>query len=206
MLRDLRRLLERQQALDEAAFRNTARVLLERQFLFLARPRDREPYRILLDHYDYYRNLFDALGWSLYRDDGFGFAGLVPTAGESFARLHLVETLLILCLRLLYEEGMDRFEVQDGCVFVAAETLLGRYETLLRRERPRLTELRDILRTLSRHGLIETGPADEDELPRLRILPSIRVVTDAQVLERLAAYLPEEPPGESAGAGAEDPA
>ena len=204
MLRDLKQLCERQQDLDESSFRATARTLLERQFLFLERPRDREPYRVLLNHFEYYRNLFDALGWTLLRDDDFGFVGLAPLEAESYARLHLVDTLLVLCLRLLYEEGMDRFEVQEGCVFVEAETLHGLYETLLHRERPRLTEFREILRRLARHSLIETGESGEDELPRIRILPSIRVVTDAQVLDRLKAYLPEDDPGDTGEDQAED--
>ncbi len=192
MLRDLKHLCDRYPETEESMFRGAARALLERQFLFLERGRDRESYRTVINHFDYYRNLFDALGWTLHQDDDFGFVALVPGETESFARLRLVDTLLVLCLRLLYEEGMDRFEVQEGSVFVDAETLLGRYEALLRRERPRITEFREILKRLVRHSVIETGEPGEDGLPRIRILPSIRLVTGVQAQKRLATYLPEE--------------
>lgn len=199
MLRDTRHILERHGDVSEEALREAASALLARQFLFLYRPRDRDAYRVVANHFDYYRNLFDALGWSLHRDDDFGFVGLLPAETENFARLKLVETLFVLCLRLLYEEGMDRFEVREGCVYAEAEDLLGRYETLLKRKRPGLTEMRAILSRLARFGLLETEERGAEELlPRLRILPTIRVITDAKVMERLGAYLPEDAADEPA--------
>jgi hypothetical protein len=184
--------LERHGDLDEESLQQASSLMLGRQFLYLHRPRDRDTYRLVVNHYDYFRNLFDALGWSLHRDDDFGFVGLLPTETENFARLKLVDTLLVLALRLLYEEGMDRLEVRDGCVYAETEELLGRYETLLKRKRPGLTEMRAILARLARFGLIETDDVQGSELlPRLRILPGIRVVTDSRVMERLAGYMAE---------------
>ncbi len=187
MLRDMRQLCERHGDVQPEDLRESARVLMERQFLLRERPRDREAYRRVANHQDYFTNLFDAIGWTLHRDDDFGMIGLLPTASESFARLKLVESLLILCLRLLYEEGMERFQVREGAVTVASEVLLGRYETLLGRPRPKLSEYREALVRLRRHSLVETGEADEDGLPMLRILPSVRLVAGHKVLERLAA-------------------
>jgi hypothetical protein len=192
MLRDTRHLLERHGDIDEECLRQTAAQILGRQFLYLNRARDRDAYRVAINHYDYFRNLFDAVGWSLHRDDDFGFVGLLPAETENFARLKLVDTLLVFCLRLLYEEGMDRVEVQDGCVYAETEVLLGRYETLLKRKRPGLTDMRAILARLARFGLIETGDTDAGELlPRLRILPGIRLVTESHIMERLSAYQTE---------------
>ncbi|MBK1672154.1 hypothetical protein CKO35_02330 [Ectothiorhodospira shaposhnikovii] len=192
MLRDMRQVLERGEV-TEQALREAASALLSRQFLFLRRPRDRDVYRVVVNNHDYFLNLFDALGWGLHRDDESGFLGLLPDDAQAHARLRLVETLMLLCLRLLYEEGMDRFQVRDGCVHVEAEDLLGRYETLLGRKRPVLTEMRALLARLARYGVIEVddGPSDA-ALPGLRILPSIRLITDGRVMEQLDAYLPEE--------------
>jgi hypothetical protein len=192
MLRDTRHLLERHADIDEDGLRQTAAQILGRQFLYLNRARDREAYRVAIAHYDYFRNLFDAVGWSLHRDDDFGFVGVLPAETENFTRLKLVDTLLVFCLRLLYEEGMDRMEVQEGCVHAETEVLLGRYETLLKRKRPGLTDMRAILARLARFGLIEIGETDAGELlPRLRIFPGIRLVTDSHVMERLSAYQAE---------------
>jgi len=189
MLRDLRQICERPGDADAEDFRAAARALLERQFLLLERPRDRDPYRLVVNHYDYFTNLFDALGWTLHRDDTFGLIGLLPTETEGFARLRLADSLMLLCLRLLYEEGMERFEAQEGSVYTQSETLLGRYEALLGRKRPLLSEYREVLVRLRRYSLIDTGAEAEDGLPALRILPTIRLVTGERVQERLAAFL-----------------
>lgn len=189
MLRDLRRVVEHSGNLDTDNFRDAASTLLQRQFVMLERTRDRETYRIILNHFDYFSDLFDALGWSLHRDDAFDLIGLLPTDAESFSRLKQIDTLMLLCLRLLYEEGMEKFEVTDGCVFQSSETIISRYETLLGRKRPQITEFRDVLRTLKRYSLIELGEDAEDGLPMIRILPTIRLVTGEKVLERIQAFI-----------------
>jgi hypothetical protein len=189
MLRDLRHVVERAGDLEPEDFRGAASALLQRQFLTLERVRDRDPYRIVVNHFDYFTNLFDALGWSLHRDDAFDLVGILPSDAESFSRLKQIDTLMLLCLRLLYEEGMESFEVTDGCVFVQSEMLLSRYETLLGRKRPQITDFREVLRTLKRYSMIELGDEAEDGLPMIRILPTVRLVTGTKVQERIQAFI-----------------
>lgn len=195
MLRDLKRVAESDPAGDAEPFKAAAARLLRDQFLFRERQADREPWRLIGNHYDYFENLFEALGWSLKRDDDFGILGILPGEGELHAKLRLIDTLMVLCLRLLYEEGMDRFEVRDGSVYVEANTLIERYETLFKRPLPPKGEFRGVLARLRRHALIETGDSDDQGLPRLRILPTIRWVTGAEVMDRISAF---------AGAGEEE--
>jgi hypothetical protein len=191
MLHDLKHLADRHE-LEPDDLRQAARILLERQFLFSQRKKDQDAYRLIRNHFDYFQNLFDALGWTLERDDDFAFLGIVPMETESFARLKLVETLLILCLRLLYEEGVEHFEVNEGSVYVEMENVLNRYEAQTRRVRPNRGNALELFRSFKRFGIIELGEPDSGHLPQIRILPSIRKVTDRNVLARLQAYLPEE--------------
>ncbi|MES9856617.1 MAG: DUF4194 domain-containing protein [Sedimenticola sp.] len=190
MLRDLRHVVERAGGVEPDDFRGVASTLLQRQFLMLERTRDRDAYRIITNHYDYFSNLFDALGWSLHRDDAFDLVGLLPSDAEVFARLKMVDSLMLLCLRLLYEEGMESFEVTDGCVFTQSEALLSRYETLLGRKRPLITDFREVLRALKRYSMIELGDDDaEDGLPMIRILPTVRLVTGTKVQAHIQAFI-----------------
>ena len=189
MLRDLRHVVERAGGFEPENFRRAASMLLQRQFLTLERVRDRDHYRIITNHFDYFTNLFDALGWSLHRDDAFDLVGLLPTDAESFSRLKQIDTLMLLCLRLLYEEGMEKFEVTDGAVFEQSETLLSRYETLLGRKRPQISDFRETLRALKRYSMIDLGDEAEDGLPMIRILPTIRLVTGPKVQERIQAFI-----------------
>jgi hypothetical protein len=191
MLSDLRRVADGAPDLEPEDLRRAAGALLAQQFLFVESAAQRADYRLVVDHFDYFRNLFDALGWTLHRDDDFGFVGVVPGQAEAHARLRLEETLLLLTARLVYEEGMDRFQAERGSVWVDAEDLLGRYEALLRRERPKRTEFLEMLARLARHGLLERHAQEGQELPRLRILPTVRVVTGEDVLRRIEGYVAE---------------
>jgi hypothetical protein len=206
MLRDLRQVCERDESGEPDDFRAAARALLTHQFLLLERPRDRAVYRLVANQFDYFTDLLDALGWTLHRDDQLGIIGVLPLETEAYARLRLTDTLVLLCLRLLYEEGVERFEVRDGAAYTATETLL-------KRPRPRRPELMDILARLRRHALIEIGDDDETGLPMLRILPTIRLVTGGRVQERIRAFIDaaeqapdeDEVSGEDAGPdGTED--
>jgi hypothetical protein len=211
VLRDLRQVCERPGNAEPDDFRSAARAVLSRQFLLLERAGDRNSYRLIVNHFDYFANLFDALGWTLHRDDTLGFIGLLPGDAEGFRHLRLVDSLMLLCLRLLYEEGMERFEAREGSVYVQSQTLLGRYETLLGRKLPPITDYRETLRRLRRYSLIEVGDETEDGLPILRILPTVRLVTGDQVQTRIAAFVDAsgESPGEDAPnadeAAGEDP-
>ena len=195
MLRDLRQVCERPGAAEPEDFRSAARLVLRRQFLLLERPGDRDPYRLIVNHFDYFVSLFDALGWTLHRDDTFGLIGLLPGDAEGFRYLRLADSLMLLCLWLIYEEGMERFEAREGSVYTPSEALLSRYETLLGRKLPPLSDYREILRRLRRYSLIEIGDEAADGLPVLRILPTVRLVTGDQVQARVAAFL--EANGES---------
>ncbi len=196
ILSDLRRVADRDANAEADDFRRAAGSLLAHQFLFVDTASQRADYRLVVDHFDYFHNLFDALGWTLHRDDDFGFVGVVPTQAEAHVRLRLEETLVLLTARLLYEEGMDRFQAQQGSVWVDAEELLGRYETVVRRERPKRTDFLEILARLARHGVIERRSQEGQDLPRLRILPTIRVITGEEVLKRLEGYVSDVDTGE----------
>ncbi len=196
MLSDLRRVADREADAEVDDFRRAAGALLAQQFLFVETASQRADYRLVVDHFDYFRNLFDALGWTLHRDDDFGYVGVVPSQAEAHVRLRLEETLVLLTARLLYEEGMDRFQAQQGSVWVDAEELLGRYETVVRRERPKRTDFLEILARFARHGVIERRSQEGQDLPRLRILPTIRVITGEEVLKRLEGYVSDVDTGE----------
>lgn len=188
MLKDLQRVLDRNPEADAADLRQAAAELLARQFLLFEDVRARRWYQTVLRHYDYYDNLLDAFGWTLHRDEELGFVGVVPGSEGAALALRLDETGMVLVARLLFEEGMEAFRADRGGVWVDAEELLARYEALIRRERPKKTRFQEILRVLHRHGLLREGAEDPATgLPRLRLLPTLRVVAGEAVLRRLEA-------------------
>lgn len=211
MLYELKRLLDAEEDLALSDMRQTASVLLERQFLYADQSRDKKHYHRVITHIPYFTNLFDAINRRLVYDQDYGLVGILPQDGARVVQLSQDEGLLLLCLRLLYEEGVEKFEARQGSVFTDTETLLNRYQTLARRERPGLVRLREILRTFSRFGLIEVED-EQDRVIELQIRPSVRLVTTEGYLSQLEAMLEgrgeeaAEPDAEEAGEAADEEA
>lgn len=197
MLYDLKKLLDSEADLELSDMRQTASVLLERQFLYADQGRDKKHYHRVIGHIPYFTNLFDALNRRLVYDQDYGLVGILPQDGARTVQLNQEEALLLLCLRLLYEEGVEKFEARQGSVFTDSETLLNRYQTLVRRERPGLVRLREILRTFCRFGLIEVED-EQDRVILLQIRPALRLVTTEGYVAQLEAMLEgrEEAPDE----------
>ena len=158
MLRDLKYLLDRNDELSESDFKSAANALLTRQFLYLAD--ERPHYRLITDHFEYFRALFDALGWQLYLDQDFGYVGVLPGDEETYLRLDLTETLLLFVARLTFEEGVEARQTQDGKVHLSSADLLERYLALTHREPPKKGDYIGLLKRYQRHGLLRFG--DED--------------------------------------------
>lgn len=188
MLSDLKKLLDAEPNLELSDMRQTASVLLERQFLYADQSLDKKHYHRVISHIPYFTNLFEALNRRLVFDQDYGLVGTLPQDGAKVVQLSQEEALLLLCLRLLYEEGVEKFEARQGSVFTDSETLLNRYQSLARRERPGLVRLREILRNFARFGLIEV----QDELDRvigLQIRPALRLVTTEGYISQLEAMI-----------------
>jgi hypothetical protein len=188
MLSDLKKLLDAEPNLELSDMRQTASILLERQFLYADQSLDKKHYQRVISHIPYFTNLFEALNRRLVFDQDYGLVGTLPQDGAKVVQLSQEEALLLLCLRLLYEEGVEKFEARQGSVFTDSETLLNRYQSLARRERPGLVRLREILRNFARFGLIEV----QDELDRvigLQIRPALRLVTTEGYISQLEAMI-----------------
>jgi len=188
MLYELKRLLDAEADLELSEMRQTASVLLERQFLYADQSLDKKHYHRVIGHIPYFTNLFDALNRRLVYDQDYGLVGILPQEGSRVVQLNQEEALLLLCLRLLYEEGVEKFEARQGSVFSDSETLLTRYQTLARSERPGLVRLREILRSFARFGLIEVED-EQDRVIALQIRPALRLVTTEGYIGQLEAML-----------------
>jgi hypothetical protein len=190
MLNELRRLLEKHVALTEADLRNAANALLTQQFLYLENDRQLPHYRLVTQHIEYYRDLFDALGWKLLVDNDFGYVGILPSDEESYQPLSLEETLLLFIAAQMFEEGVEARQTRNGRVYISSEDMLARYESLTRRDRPKITDFRDTLKLLQRHGLVFKEDDDPvTKLPRLALLPALRQIAGERIMTRLESYL-----------------
>ena len=189
MLGDLQKALERNEKTTEYDFVRAANSLLTNQFLYADRPAQRDNYFLIAQNMNYFRNLFSAIGWSVVYQPDEAYLGIVPQGEERVMRLKLDESLLLLCLRQMYEQKLENFEVEGGKAYITSDEMLSTYQSLTGKEIPNETRLKEILALFARHGVIERGKADETDpknIP-LGIYPTIRQVVVEDYIRQLEA-------------------
>lgn len=175
MLRDLKRLSERDEHVEADDLRRAASVILERQFLYSDVERDHKVYFTLVTQGDYFRDLFDALNHEFIHDPEIGMVGILPRGRTTSVRLKKDEALILLIIRFIYEDALENFKQQQGCALSNSEKILAKYEVATRGKRPLLTELRRILTMFKAMGLID-NLEDDNRVLDFRIRPAIRYV------------------------------
>lgn len=204
MLSELKKIIETE-SVELVDMKQAASVLLERQFLYADQSRDKKHYQRVINHIPYFSNLFEALNRRIVYDHEFGYVGSMPEDGTKVVQLPNEDAILLLCLRLIYEEGIEKFEVKQGSVFTDSETLLNRYVALARRERPILGKLRETLKSFGRFGLIEVEVENDRTIP-IQIRPTVRLVTTEAYIAQLEDFLQgrAQPEAETLGTEADD--
>ena len=189
MLGDLQKALSRNEKSTEADFVRAANSLLTNQFLYADRPAQRDTYFIISQNMEYFRNLFAALGWSLVYQPDEAYLGVLPQGEERVMRMKLDESLLMLCMRQIYEQKLENFEVESGKAYTTSDDLLSTYVSLTGKEIPNETRLKEILSLFARHGLIERGKANETDPKNIPIgiYPTIRQVVVEDYIRQLEA-------------------
>lgn len=187
MLSELKKIIDTE-SVELADMKQTASVLLERQFLYADQSHDKKHFQRIINHITYFSNLFEALNRRIVYDHEFGYVGSMPEDGTKVVQLPNEDAILLLCLRLIYEEGIEKFEVKQGSVFTDSETLLNRYVALARRERPILGKLRETLKSFGRFGLIEVEEENDRIIP-IQVRPTIRLVTTEAYIAQLEDFL-----------------
>lgn len=169
---------------DKDSLRAAATTLLEKQFLYLANQSERKHYLVIAGETRYFEKLFEQLSRNLFIDRNLGYVALLPNPGAKSLSLKQDETLMLLCLRLIYEEGIENFAATEGAVTAASDKVVARYTTETRLEQPNLTRFREIMALLKRHGIASATKQSEGKNMMITIRPAIRhVVNDDYIVQ-----------------------
>ena len=189
MLAELQRITDKDNSAEADDLRKAASAVLERQFLFADKQRDKGYYHRVVRFQEYFVNLFDALNLDLVCDPRTGYLGVVPRGPILAANLDTEHTLVLLTLRVIYENTLlECRAIEGGQAETDSEKVMDFYEQHTGRQRPPFGQLREILNTLSRQGLLDFD-GNEDRVIRIRIRPSIRDIVTPGYMETLEEYL-----------------
>lgn len=187
-------ILSKHDSIEEEDLARAAQALLARQFVYREDWGQSETYDLLRRFNGYYKDLFAALGFELVVDDTSQLIGLLTPHSLARPLLRLDETLMLLTLRLAYQEEWDRYNLGErGAVQTRSSELLAKYETVGRRQKPQITRMREIMTGFEQRGLVKTGPWDTLTLDMdVTIRPAILYVAGDGYLAALEAFSGED--------------
>ena len=196
MLSDLEAVLDREanrsRRLDD--LQAAADMLLARQFAYSGDRGTSRMVAIVLVNRGYFENLMAALGRRLVIDDRIGMVGALPTGGRG-RRLPIEDTLLLLTMRLVYQEGLSGRLTEQGEVAPSTEEVMAKLEELSRRNRSELPRLKDWTRLQQAlgdlgAGLVRVGdPIEDEERNRtLHLRAGLLHAVGEEALARLEAF------------------
>ena len=213
MLRDLEKIVDEADEADgsgeelERALRSAAQHLWRAQFLYEMDWGVKEAYDLIRRHGAYFENLFDALGYRLVGRPIDRYVGLVAKELPSRQSMKLDETLLLLVMRLHYEEALKKFEINEaGEVEVESETILELYEERTRRERPLISRVREILTSFRQRGLVRVEDQGDKRTFILFLRPALPVVVAQDTLAALETLVAGSPKQDAAASDAQSEA
>ncbi|WP_445219869.1 DUF4194 domain-containing protein [Bradyrhizobium sp. Pa8] len=108
--------------------------------------------------------------------------------------MKLDESLLLLVLRLHYEEAFTRFEAREfGEVEVESEQILQIYEDRTHRERPNFGRVKEILAGFRQRGLVRIDDRDDRNFT-LFLRPALPIVVSKDTLGSLEEFVSRSTP------------
>lgn len=197
MLKDLERLVDECDASGgdgerlEIELRQAAQNLWRAQFLYRNDFGSKGSYDLIIERRSYFENLFAALGYRVVGGrPNDHLLGLLAIDLPPRQTMKLDESLLLLVLRLYYEEAFKRYEINDdGEIEVDGETILQVYEERTRRNRPLVTRLHDILNSFRQRGLIRMEDQGDSRTFTLFLRPALPMVVSADALQSLDEFI-----------------
>jgi len=183
-------------ALPDKARREVPRVmnrLLGGTFLYQEDEASKEDYYLVYRHRRTFETLLALSGFTLLHDDYHRIFQVVSDWSTCRRRYKLDETLMIVVLRKLYEEQVERLSLAADPVVTVGE-VREEYRTITGRERVLgITQYEEILKRLKRLGLVEplNGRTLDvrDGEARLRLRGSVRMILPVQTADEMEAWL-----------------
>lgn len=210
--------LEKLSAKDLEQFKQVCSLLLARTFVFRTvyhpdKGRINNPdYSFLLNHHIAVREYLSLLDWDLRFDQYNGYFYVVNADEANRLSLNQKQTAILLALRLIYEENMNRVGLENDVICTVRDLLekvVTDYKILP--AKPNMKDVKQALTLLEQHGVLQrvSGKYTQESC-KYAILPTILTVVSSErldaVVKMLRAEETEGKEGESSEEADEDSA
>lgn len=165
-------------------FKQNANKLLNECFILKDLTDTKNCYYNILKEKDLYRAYFDLLGYDIVINEEYGVIALNNIYGTGRIRLRLLDSIILLFLRIIYIEERKKLSQADH-VIVYVDELYERYRSM-KNERIKKQDMRSALGLLKKYHIISNLDADMGNPDtRLRIFPSVILAFDTNELNRV---------------------
>jgi len=175
---------------EKEQFRVILNRLVSGSFIVKGQEQGRKDFYFIDRHQDIFEGYLSVLGWELIVDRPYGICQLVSKGSHHGESLSMIESILLLIIRLLYEEQRKELSLTQDVV-ITTEDIQTKYLAL--KIRSRLLEkqvLKSCISLFRRHNLVEPLDTDvTDPRCRIRVLHSILFAVQADSLAALHARL-----------------
>jgi len=182
-------------------------VMVTRQVIYSSTPGLGGTYETVTAYSGFFARYFKAMGLRLVTSPRDQMVALSVPLGEArydavYERLTKDETLVLLALRLLWEEAVANQDLAEGGVFeTTTGDLVDRYKSAAGTEPPGEGRLMDILRVFQRRGAVRVGRRDGVErVTPISVLPGVSVLAPDNFLDDLRLFAASPGAGDTAHA------
>lgn len=168
---------------------------------------DNPDYLFLSRHYEAVQEYLSLLDWDLRRDALNGYFYVLNTDEANRCNLNKKETAILLALRLIYEENMERLGLEQDAVCTVRDVLekvVTDYPVFP--AKPNMEEVKRAFTVLENHSVIQRleGKFNQSSC-RIAILPTILSAVSSEKLNLVVSVLKKEETDEEAEEAEEDP-
>ena len=179
-------------------------VMLTRQVIYSSTPSLGGTYELVRTYAPFVSRYFSALGLRLHLSPRDQMAALSVPQGETrydavYERLHKDSTLVLLALRLLWEEAIGNQEIGEGGVCeTTTGDLVDKIKAATQLDPPDEGRLLEILRLFQRRGAVRIGQRDRvDRVTPLSVMPGVAILVPESYLDDLKLWATSPPSPES---------
>lgn len=165
-------------------FRQYANKLLNECFILKECTDTKKCYYFILKEKNLFTSFFSLLGYDIVVNEEYGMIVLNNSFGTGRIRLRLLDSIILLLLRLIYIEEKKKLS-QTNQVIIYVDDLYERYRGI-RNERLKKTDLKTTLNLLKRYHIITNLDSDMGNPDtRIQIYPSVILALDIKELNRV---------------------
>lgn len=157
-------------------------------------------YTFLSTHFEEIQEYLAFLDWDLRKDDMNGYFYVLNTDEANRYNLNKKETAILLAIRMLYEENIERLGLAQDAI-CSVRDLLEKVVTdyAILPAKPNMDEVKRALTTLDHHSVIQRIEGKYNQTScKFAILPTVLSVVSSEKLNAIVSVLRKEDEGEEA--------